>query len=105
MSTDTSPYEAARARFDRIAENHAGIVKCAQGVIDWANGEYDAAQANLRQYEESPGIPLPEYREQGFQGASDIGLMDTDPLGILRQVRDGLLALPAESSSEGDEAA
>ncbi len=38
-------------------------------------------------------------------GANDIGQMEPDPLGILQRVRDGLLALPAESSSEGDEAA
>jgi hypothetical protein len=57
-------YEKACERFERISQNYDAIRKVAQGVIDWANEEYDAAQANLRQYESQPGIPLPQYREQ-----------------------------------------
>jgi hypothetical protein len=57
-----NPYEAACERFNRISESHAEIKRLAQSVIDWADDEWEAAQANLRQYETSPGIPLPEYR-------------------------------------------
>jgi len=59
-----NPYEEACDRFNRISENYERICELAQGVIDWADNEYEAAQANLRQYESQPGIPLPEYREQ-----------------------------------------
>jgi hypothetical protein len=56
-------YEAACERFNRASENHPIAMAEAQRIVDAANDEYEAAQANLRQYESSPGIPLPQYRE------------------------------------------
>ncbi len=44
----------------------------------------------------------------GFQGASDIGQPEpglTDALSVLQRIRDGLLALPADSSDEKGAAA
>lgn len=59
---ELNPYEAACARFERISRSRSEIIKAAKAVIQWADDEYDAAQAELRQYEASPGIPKPEYR-------------------------------------------
>jgi hypothetical protein len=55
-------YETALLRFERISRGHAEIKRQAQAIIDWTDDEWDAAQANLRQYEKSPGIELPQYR-------------------------------------------
>lgn len=56
-----NPYELACERFNRISGSIQAIKAQAQSVIDWADQEWEAAQKNLRQYETSPGIPLPEY--------------------------------------------
>jgi hypothetical protein len=58
------PYEAARERFERISRRYKEITDAARATIAWADQEWTDAQANLRQYESQPGIPLPEYREQ-----------------------------------------
>lgn len=63
MPDQTNPYELACERFNRISGSIAAIKAQAQSVIDWADQEWGAAQLNLRQYETSPGIPLPQYRE------------------------------------------
>jgi hypothetical protein len=55
-------YERACERFNRISGSIAEIQQEAKAVIQWAEDEYAAAQDNLRQYESSPGIPLPQYR-------------------------------------------
>ena len=56
-------YELACERFENIGRNYKKITDAAMAVIEWAGTEYEAASANLRQYETSPGIPLPEYRQ------------------------------------------
>lgn len=57
---------------------------------------------------ELPALPAPADPRPP-EGASGIGLMDTSPdadaISILQRVRAGLLNLPAESSTEGSEAA
>jgi hypothetical protein len=59
-----NPYEAACERFKKISGSIQAIERAAMDTIQQASDEYDAAQANLRQYESQPGIPLPQYREQ-----------------------------------------
>lgn len=56
-------YEAACERFSRASQNYPKAKAESERIIREADEEFDAAQANLRQYETSPGIPLPEYRE------------------------------------------
>lgn len=58
-------YEAARERFNRAGENYPKIKDEAARMLRDADDEYEAAQANLAQYESSPGIPKPEYRDGG----------------------------------------
>lgn len=59
---DANPYEAARNRME-TATNAARLVSAIAKTLDQiANDEFDAASANLRQYEVKPGIPMPEYR-------------------------------------------
>ena len=64
MSAPVNPYEAACGRFERANQNYPVIKAYAEMLLREANDEWDAAQANLRQYESQPGIPLPQYREQ-----------------------------------------
>lgn len=59
-----NPYEAACERFERANQNCAKATAEAERILTEAENEWDAAQANLRQYESRPGIPLPQYREQ-----------------------------------------
>lgn len=56
-------YEKACQRFERINRDLKGIVETAHKMILDAYDEWDAAQENLRQYEEMPGIPKKEYDE------------------------------------------
>jgi len=58
-----NPYEAACYRFELISRTRAAIIARARKSIEDAEAEWDAAQANLRQYESAPGIPLPQYRD------------------------------------------
>lgn len=58
-----NPYEAAVARFDRASVNHRKAHDEADRILREANDEYIAADADLRQYESAPGIPLPQYRQ------------------------------------------
>lgn len=56
-------YEAARARWEKISSTfHDRMRKLRNETLALVN-EYDNAAANLRRYESSPGIPLPEYRD------------------------------------------
>jgi hypothetical protein len=55
-------YEAAARRFNKISGSIEEIRRAAQAVIDWAESEYDAAQADLARYEIKPGIPQAQYR-------------------------------------------
>ena len=64
MSAPVNPYEAACDRFERANQNYPVIKAYAEMLLREANDEWDAAQANLRQYESQPGIPLPQFREQ-----------------------------------------
>lgn len=58
-----NPYEAACDRFNEASENYPKAKAEAERILREAEEEYEAAQANLRQYEVSPGIPRPEYRD------------------------------------------
>jgi len=60
----TNPYEAASERFQQASRNYPKAKAEAERILREADDEYDAAEANLRQYESQPGIPLPQYREQ-----------------------------------------
>jgi hypothetical protein len=64
-----NPYEAACERFERASRNYPKAKAEAERILREANDEYDAAEANLRQYESAPGIPLPEYREAAIKTA------------------------------------
>lgn len=59
-----NPYETARERFSRAAQDYSKAKAEAARILREAASEYDAAEAGLCQYETSPGIPLPQYREQ-----------------------------------------
>jgi hypothetical protein len=62
-----TPYEATRERLERASEMLREIraVKAAlKNVQICAEAEWASATRDLRQYETSPGIPLPQYREQ-----------------------------------------
>ena len=52
-------YERARLRYERISRSHPEITQQARAIIDWSLDEWEAAPAELRQYEVAPGIPLP----------------------------------------------
>ena len=58
----SNPYEAAVERFHRAHQNYPEAKAEADRILQEADDEYEAATANLRQYETQPGIPLPEYR-------------------------------------------
>jgi hypothetical protein len=60
----TNPYEAACERFDHIVRTRPKIIADARAKIAAAEQEWEDAQANLRQYESAPGIPLPQYRRR-----------------------------------------
>ena len=59
-----NPYEAARTRLERATKSYQDAKVRAEQILCDAVNELDAAEAGLRQYETSPGIPLPEFREQ-----------------------------------------
>jgi hypothetical protein len=63
MSTPANPYEAACERFNRASANYPKAQAEAERILREADEEYEAARANLRQYESQPGIPLPQYGE------------------------------------------
>lgn len=58
-------YEKARERFEKINRDLPSIVRTAQRTIADAYDEYDAAWANLCQYEKSAGVPKDEYNPYG----------------------------------------
>jgi len=58
-----NPYEQACDRFNRASDNYRKAKIDSERIIRDADAEYEAAEANLRRYESSPGIALPEYRE------------------------------------------
>jgi hypothetical protein len=57
-------YEQAVKRFNAAVRNHAIARADAEAMVAAADDEWEAAEANLRQHESQPGIPLPQYREQ-----------------------------------------
>ncbi len=62
-----NPYETARERLER-ASQACLEVKAAKARLEdlqiTIEAEWAAATRNLRQYETTAGIPLPQYREQ-----------------------------------------
>jgi hypothetical protein len=60
----SNPYEEAAERFARADQNYPKAKAEAFRILQEADDEWAAAQANLRQYESFPGIPLPQYRQE-----------------------------------------
>jgi hypothetical protein len=60
----SNPYEEAAERFGRAAHNYPKAKAEAEKILREADDEWNAAVADLRQYESQPGIPLPEYRQE-----------------------------------------
>ncbi len=62
---ERNPYAAAVERYERARENYYRTAPAEAGrIMREAGAEFGAAEADLRQYEQSPGIPKPEYRER-----------------------------------------
>jgi len=59
-----NPYEAAAERFERASRAYPLAKAESARLLREANDEYEAAEADLRQYESQPGIPLPQDRKQ-----------------------------------------
>ena len=70
MTGPVNPYEAARERLEHASQTRREI-KAAKARLEdlkiTVEAEWASATRNLRQYETTPGIPLPEYREQVHQ--------------------------------------
>jgi len=67
MSAPANPYEAARERLEQAVSSLRAARKDrdeAEAYLIKAQAGWAAATRNLRQYETTPGIPLPQYREQ-----------------------------------------
>jgi hypothetical protein len=62
-----NPYERAALRFANALSGYNIAKDLAQRMVDAANDEYEAAHADLRQYESQPGIALPEYRSWNYE--------------------------------------
>ncbi len=62
-TSEPNPYEHACERFNVAGPALAMAMAEAERIVREADAEYEAARANLRRYETSPGIPLPECRE------------------------------------------
>jgi hypothetical protein len=58
---DIAKYEAASLRYERALRDYPVIKAYAERLIEQANLEFEAASADLRQYETEPGIPKPEF--------------------------------------------
>ena len=59
-------YEAARERLEAACQERREAKRDrdeAEAYLLRAEAEWAGATRNLRQYETTPGIPLPEYRE------------------------------------------
>jgi hypothetical protein len=63
MTAPANPYEAACERFNRASRRAYRAKADAERILREADAEYEAALANLAQYESEPGIALPQYRE------------------------------------------
>ena len=62
-----NPYEAARERLEQAVSSLRTAQKDrdeAEAYLLKAEADWATATRVLRQYETTPGIPLPEYREQ-----------------------------------------
>ncbi len=62
-----NPYEEARERLEQAVSSLRAAQKDkaeAEAYLLKAEAEWAGATRNLRQYETTPGIPLPQYREQ-----------------------------------------
>lgn len=61
--TPQEQYERACERFGAASEAYARVKAATQQMMREAEDEYDAAQAHLRAFEKSPGIPRDECNE------------------------------------------
>ena len=62
-----NPYETARERLEAACQELREAKRDrdeAEAYLLRAEAEWADATRNLRQYETTPGIPLPQYREQ-----------------------------------------
>ncbi len=62
-----NPYETARERLEAACQELREAKRDrneAEAYLIKAEAEWAGATRNLRQYETTPGIPLPQYREQ-----------------------------------------
>lgn len=67
MNAPVNPYETARERLEQaVGSLHAARKDRdeAEAYLFKAEAEWAAATYDLRQHETTPGIPLPQYREQ-----------------------------------------
>jgi len=65
MSAPVNPYEAARERLEQAVSSLRAARKDrdeAEAYLIKVEAGWAGATRNLRQYETTPGIPLPEYR-------------------------------------------
>lgn len=72
--TPVEEYELACARFDKANSRATALRHAAQAEQLAAEAEFLAAQRNLSRFEQSPGIPLPQYdplREEADDEAQD----------------------------------
>lgn len=60
---DDNPYERACARYNRAEASYRAVAAHIGALVNASEAEFEAARAELRQYETSPGIPLPQYEE------------------------------------------
>ena len=62
-----NPYETARERLERAGQACLEVRAAKARIEDLEvtiEAEWSAATRDLRQYETTPGIPLPQFREQ-----------------------------------------
>lgn len=70
--TPAEEHELAGTRYDKALERAKAVRRAGEREALAAEAEYLAAQANLRRFESSPGIPKPEFdplRQEGGQGS------------------------------------
>lgn len=68
MTHMVNAYEEACERWRLAVENHRKALDEAVLMIEQAEAEHRAAEKNLRKYEDSPGVPKQEYRQESTEG-------------------------------------
>jgi hypothetical protein len=60
---EPNPYETALERYQKIRALYVAFRKISQDMHNVLEDEWTAAEHDLAQYEEKPGVPLPQYRQ------------------------------------------